>query len=203
MGLIKLKETPIEKELNPIIALIILITVTVIVSIGVAVWVGTLSFGDTTKINFHAQIYSTNHDIGVLNENAIFDISIENNLNESRKFDVSVSVEERQIYSETVELMGLEKRNIVINQRLRLPGLWAIRIFEGNKLWSSNSFTTLANDEEAELEIARIDQINSNNNLLSNFLIVVIFALVVVAVLFLFLKIGHKKVFRLLFGRKV
>ncbi|MEJ2241887.1 MAG: hypothetical protein P8Y18_07075 [Candidatus Bathyarchaeota archaeon] len=194
----KLKESPIEKEFNPIIASIILIVVIVIVSIGIAVWVGSLTFGDTTKINFHAQIYSTNDNIGVLNERAIFDISIENYLNETRKFSIFVTAEEGQVYNETVELSRLEKRNMVVNQRLRFTGSWTIKVFEGNKQWYDYSFITFANNEEADLEITRIDQINSNNNLISNFLIVAILILILGVVIFLFLKIHHKKSIRIL-----
>ncbi|MEJ2271775.1 MAG: hypothetical protein P8X91_04700 [Candidatus Bathyarchaeota archaeon] len=188
-----MKETPIEKELNPIISLIILIVVTVVVSIGVAVWVGSLTIGDTTKINFHAQIYSTNHNIGVLNEDAIFDILIENNSNVSKRFNIFVSSDETQVYTETVELIGLEKRNIVVNQKLLFTGSWEIKIFEENKLLGSHSFTTMANDVEAEKEITRIDTINSNNNLLSNILIIVISALILSVVIFWFLKKHNKK----------
>ena len=198
-----MKESPIDKEFNPIIASIILIVVIVIVSIGIAIWVGSLTFGDTTKINFHAQIYSTNDKVGVLNERAIFDISIENYLNKTRKFDVIVTAEEGQVYNETVELSGLEKRNIVVNQRLRFTGSWTIKIFEENKLWYNYLFTTFVTDEEADLEITRIDQINSNNNLISNLLIVAIIVLISGVVSFLFLKIRHKKPIRLLIEKKV
>ncbi|MEJ2280940.1 MAG: hypothetical protein P8X97_03360 [Candidatus Bathyarchaeota archaeon] len=188
-----MKESSIDKEFNPIIASIILIVVIIIGSIGIAIWVGSLTFGDTTKINFHAQIYSTNDNIGVLNERAIFDISIENYLNETRKFSVIVTAEEGQVYNENVELSGLEKRNIVVNQRLRFTGSWTIKIIEENKLWYNYLFTTFVTDEEADLEITRIDQINSNNNLISNLLIVAIIVIISGVVSFLFLKIRHKK----------
>lgn len=188
-----MKETPIERELNPILAFTILILVTVIVSVGIAVLIGSLSFGESTKINFHAQIYSTNHDIAILNERAIFNIWIENNLNESRKFNIFLSAEERQVYNETVTLMELEKRNVVVNQRLRFTGFWTINVFEENKLWYSHSFTTLANEEEAELEINRIDEINSTNDLFFNLLIIGIFALILGIIVFWFLRIHHRK----------
>jgi hypothetical protein len=189
----KLKETPIENELNPIIAFTILILITVIVSISIAVWVGSLSFGESTEINFHAQIYSTNHDIGILNEQAIFDISIENMLNTSRKFSIFVSADERKVYEETIELIELEKRNVVVNQKLRFIGLWTIEIFEENKIWYNYSFTTLANEEEAELDINRIDKIESTNNLLSNLGIVIVSALIVGIAVFWLYKYVIKK----------
>jgi len=181
-----------EKEFSSTIALIILIIVTIIVAITVAVWLGSLTFEDPTKMNIHPQIYSAKHDIGVLNEYAIFDISIENNLKENRKFIIVLSAEENDVYIETVELIGLEKRNIVINQRLLLTGLWTIRILEENKIMEQYSFVTLPNDVEAELEITQIDQTNFNNNLLANILIVLVSLIIIGLVLFWFFKVRHK-----------
>ncbi|KON34554.1 hypothetical protein AC477_00435 [miscellaneous Crenarchaeota group-1 archaeon SG8-32-1] len=187
-----MKEISDEKEFSSTIALIMLIVVTIIVAITVAVWLGSLTFEDPTKINIHQQIYSAKHDVGILNEYAIFEISIENNLEETRKFVIVVSAEENDVYSETVELVGLEKRNIVINQRLFLTGLWTLKIFEENKIMDQYSFVTLSNDVEAELEITQIDQNNFNNNLLTNILIVLVALLIVGIVSFWFFKVRHK-----------
>ena len=187
-----MKEISDEKEFSSTIALIMLIVVTIIVAITVAVWLGSLTFEDPTKINIHQQIYSAKHDVGILNEYAIFEISIENNLEETRKFVIVVSAEENDVYSETVELVGLEKRNIVINQRLFLTGLWTLKIFEENKIMDQYSFVTLSNDVEAELEITQIDQNNFNNNLLTNILIVLVALLIVGIVSYWFFKVRHK-----------
>lgn len=181
-----------EKEFSSTIALIILIVVTIIVGITVAVWLGSLTFEDPTKINIHQQIYSAKHNVGILNEYAIFEISIENNLEENRKFVIVVSAEENDVYSETVELVGLEKRNIVINQKLFLTGLWTLKIFEENKIMDQYSFVTLSNDVEAELEITQIDQNNFNKNLLTNILIVLVALLIVGIVSFWFFKVRQK-----------
>lgn len=187
-----MKEISDEKEFSSTIALIMLIVVTIIVAITVAVWLGSLTFEDPTKINIHQQIYSAKHDVGILNEYAIFEISIENNLEETRKFVIVVSAEENDVYSETVELVGFEKRNIVINQRLFLTGLWTLKIFEENKIMDQYSFVTLSNDVEAELEITQIDQNNFNNNLLTNILIVLVALLIVGIVSYWFFKVRHK-----------
>ena len=187
-----MKEISNEKEFNSTISLIIIVAVTVIVAITVAVWLGSLTFEDPTITNIHPQIYSSNHDVGVLNEYAIFDILIENNLNENRKFNIVVSANENYVYSETVELIGLEKRDIVINQKLFYTGFWTIKIFEENKVMDQYSFLTLANDVEAELEIIQIDQTNFNNNLLTNILIVLVSFIIVGIVSFWFFKVRHK-----------
>ncbi len=187
-----MKEISEETEFNSAIALIILIAVTIIVAITVAVWLGSLTIEDPTKINIHSQIYSTNHDVGVLNEYAIFDISIGNNLNENRRFNIVVGADENEVYSETVELVGLEKRNIVINQRLLFTGLWTIKIFEENKIMDQYTFVTLTNDVEAELEITRIDQTNFINNLLINILIVLVFFIIVGIFSFWFFKVRRR-----------
>jgi flagellar basal body-associated protein FliL len=187
-----MKEISEETEFSSAIALIILIVVTITVAITVAVWLGSLSIEDPTKINIHSQIYSTNHDVGVLNEDAIFDIWIENNLKENRRFNIVLGIEENEVYSETVELVGLEKRNMVINQRLFFTGSWTIKIFEENKIMDQYSFVTLPNDVEAELEITRIDQTNFINNLLINILIVLVFFIIVGVVTFWFFKVRRK-----------
>ena len=189
-----MKEIPNKKELSPIIASIILIAVTVTVAIAVAAWMSSLTIGVPTKIEIHSQIYSADHNIGVLNENAIFDISIENAVKETREFNILVSAEENEVYNETVELIGLEKRNIIINQKLLFTGLWTIKIFEENKIVDGYSFVTMTNDVEAELEITEIDKINFNNNLLTISLIVLVFTLILGIVSFWFVKVRGKKV---------
>ena len=187
-----MKEISEETDFSSAIALIILIIVTIIVAITVAVWLGSLTIENPTKINIHSQIYSTNHNVGVLNEHAIFDISIENNLNETRRFNIVVSAEENEVYSETVELFGLEKRKIVINQRLLFTGRWTIKIFEENKIMDQYSFVTLPNDVEAEFEITQIEHNNFINHSLINILIVLFFFLIVGTVSFWVFKVRRR-----------
>ena len=187
-----MKEISEETDFSSAIALIILITVTIIVAITVAVWLGSLTIENPTKINIHSQIYSTNHNVGVLNEHAIFDISIENNLNETRRFNIVVSAEENEVYSETIELVRLEKRKIVINQRLLFTGPWTIKIFEENKIMDQYSFVTLPNDVEAELKITQIDHNNFINHSLINILIFLFFFIIVGTVSFWVFKVRRR-----------
>lgn len=154
-----------KKALSPVVAAIILIAVTVAVAIAVAAWMGALNIGfmdSNTKIEIDPQIYSANYNFGVLNEDAIFDISIENCVNKSRVFNVIVSVGEHETFNETIEIMGLATKNLKINQKLLFSGLWTIAIFEENKIVDGYSFVTLANNAEANLKITQMDNIKIN-----------------------------------------
>ena len=183
-----------EKAHNRVVEAIILIAVTVAVSIAVAAFMGALTITFSTGIEINPQIYSVDYNFGVLNENAVFDISIENSLNESRKFNIVVSAEENEVYSEPIEIIGLEKRNIIINQKLLFSGLWTIKIFEENKIIDSYSFVTLINKAEADLKITQMDNINFNNNLSSISLIVSVSTLILGILSFWYLKVRVKKV---------
>jgi hypothetical protein len=156
-----------EKAVKPVVAAIILIAVTVAVSVTVAAWMGSLTFTfmSSTKIEIEPQIYSVTHNFGVLNEDAIFDISIENRANKSRTFNIIVSANENEIFNETVEIMSGAKRNLSIYQKLLFSGLWKIAIFEGNKFVDGYSFVTLTNTVEADLKINQNNNINLSNTL--------------------------------------
>jgi hypothetical protein len=177
--------------MKEITSAILMITVAIIITIITAAWIGHIGF--SAKIEIDAQIYAANYNFGVLNEDARFDISIENSLNKSRIFNVIVSADEHEIFNETIEIMGLATRNLTINQKLLFTGLWTITVFEENKIVDGYSFVTVANNAEADLKITQIDNINFNNNLSIISLIVSISSLILGIVSFWYVKVRVKK----------
>jgi len=144
---------------SSIVALTIIV---VILAIFVILSAGLLTF-KTSVIK--AKIYSPDNNIGVLNEEGVFDITIENHVNTTRTFAVIIDADGHVLFNETVAIGAVSSRNLTITQKLIFTGLWAIELQENGRIIDSYSFTTLTNKAEADMQINQLNNVRFNNNL--------------------------------------
>lgn len=179
-----------EKALSAVVAAIILISVTIVVSIVVAAWMGALTFsfiGGDLAVKINARIYSANHNIAVLNEEAVFDIAIENNVNSTRKIDVLVGADEYVLFNETIVIEPVSSKNLTITQKLIFLGLWTIQFFEDRRIFDGEdkeivggySFITVVNKAEADMKITQLDNIKLDMTLSIGAIIISILSAIV------------------------
>lgn len=155
-----------KKALSPVAAVIILIAVTVAVSIAVAAWMGVITFPkEDLGVRVNARIYSANHNIGVLNEDGIFDIFIENYVNSRKTINIVVDADEHVLFNETVVIEAVSSKNLTINRKLIFLGLWTIKFYEDKEIVGGYSFITVVNKAEADMKITQLDNITLNTNL--------------------------------------
>lgn len=169
-----------KKALSTPVAAIILIVVTVAVSIAVAAWIGTLTFTwQDFVVKVDSKIYSADHNIGLLNEEGIFDIFIENKANSNSTINVIIVANEIQLFNETVIIEPMSSKNFTIPQKLIYLGTWRIELVKDKKIIYGYSFVTMLNKAEADMKITELDRMNRNEFRSSMALFVSIGSLVV------------------------
>lgn len=157
-----------NKALSPVIAAIILIVVVIAVGIAVAAWMGALTFtfmARDLESRVDVRIYSTENNIGVLNEDAIFNVTVKNYVNKTRTINIVIGADEDVAYNETVIIEPFSSKSVIISQRLVFLGPWKIELTEGEKIIGGYSFVTELNKAEAEMRITQLDNIRLNNTL--------------------------------------
>jgi len=158
---------------------------------------GALTFeyqGVDLVVAVDAGIYSVNNNIGVLNEDAVFDISIENYVNSSRTINLVIDAGQQVLLNETVVIEALSSKNLTVTQRLIFLGLWTIKFYEDKEIsdiqqFSSDkeivggySFVTVVNEAEADMRITQLNNIKLNTNLSIFAIFISILSVVVSAV---------------------
>jgi len=157
-----------SKALSPVVATITLIVVVVAVSIAVAAWMGALTLpfvASDLESRVDARIYSSENNIGVLNEDGIFDVAVKNYANKTRTINIVINAGEHVLYNEAVAIEPLSSKNVNITQRLVFLGTWTIELYEGKKVVGGYSFVTELNEAEAEMRITQLDNIRLNTTL--------------------------------------
>lgn len=124
-------------------------------------------------VEVEARIYSANHNIGVLNEEAVFVISIRNDANSTRKINVVIEADEHVPYNKTIVIEPVSSTNFTITQKLLFLGSWYIQFFEDREVFDGKdreiaggySFITVVNEAEAEMKITQLDNMKLDRTL--------------------------------------
>ncbi|MEM1554525.1 MAG: hypothetical protein QXU09_02270 [Thermoproteota archaeon] len=158
---------------------VIIVAVGITTAVAVTLWMTGLvgafmGYIEKIDVDVDIKIYSTTHNIGVLNEEAVFNIVIRNLYNSIKMVNIVIEAEGLVLFNETVAMKPLSSKNLTINQKLIYTGLWTIRFFEDKKMIHGHSFITVVNRSEADVRI------NQWNDILINRVISII-ALVISA----------------------
>jgi hypothetical protein len=129
----------------------------------VVLFAGLISPALTASIK--ARIYSPDNNIGVLNEEGIFNITIQNHVNIPRTFTVIIDADGHMLLNETITTEAMASRNLTITQKLIFTGLWTIKLQENGRIIDSYSFITLTNKVEADMQINQLNNMKFNNTL--------------------------------------
>lgn len=172
-----------KKAISLVVVAIILLCVAVSVALLTIAWMGALTVtfpvDDDSKISaeIYAKIHSASHNLGVLNEEAQFDIFIENYANVSRTINIVVDANNHVLSNETVVIEALSSRSLTIKYKLISLGSWTIKIYAdeaivdgqqfytGLRIVEGYSFITVANRAEADMRMNQWDAIRFNTNL--------------------------------------
>jgi uncharacterized membrane protein len=141
----------------------LLLVVVIVFAILVALFAGLIGPAFTTSIK--TQIYSPDNNIGVLNEEGVFNITIQNHVNTSRTFAVIIDADGHVLLNETITTEAMASRNLIITQKLIFTGLWAIELQENGIIIDGYSFTTLTSKVEADMQINQLNNVKFNNTL--------------------------------------
>jgi len=201
-------ETPgNRKAISPVVAVIILIAVAVSASIVVAAWMGVLTFTfiatDEFDVEIGARIYSPQHNIGVLNEDGEFNISIKNLATSTRAVNVILVANENILFNETVAVESGSLEKLYITQKLIYSGSWRIEVttdkditegyFKGKvkAFVDGYSFITLTNEAEADWNIVQLHNMNLNTNISIVSLLISILSMIVSTINIIYVKKRH------------
>jgi hypothetical protein len=148
--------------ITEVIMIAVGITINIAVMLGMTGLIGGFMGYPKLVVKVDVKIYSAYHNIGVLNEDGVFDITIRNPYNSTKKINVIIEAEGFVLYNESIVIEPSSFKNLTINQRLIYLGLWTIRLVEGGKLIYGYSFMTVLNRSEADIRIRQLDDINRN-----------------------------------------
>jgi len=156
-----------KRALSPVVATVILIAVTVLVSIAIAAWMGALTVGITSamEVNITPNIYSDTHNIGVLNENAVFVINIKNKSSELKNITILITTQEGNLFNEEISVKEKSENTTIINQKLLCVGSWIVKVLSmDSAIIESYSFVTVTNGIDADIQINALNNIQDAKN---------------------------------------
>ncbi|MEM3660242.1 MAG: carboxypeptidase-like regulatory domain-containing protein [Thermoproteota archaeon] len=144
-----------------------IIIVAIIIAIGVTLLMSGLIgifLGESKKIvvKVDVKIYSPITNIGVLNEEAVFNFFIQNLYNSTKMVNIVIKAQDIIIYNETVAIEPGSSKNMSITQKLIYTGLWTIQLFVDEEMIYSHSFETVVNRSEADVRINQWNDIVLN-----------------------------------------
>lgn len=147
----------------PSTKVIFAIVVVIVLAILTCLFTGWIGPAFTTSIK--AQIYSPDNNIGVLNEEGVLNITIQNHSNMPRTFTIIMNANGHILLNETITIEAMGSRSLTITQKLLFTGLWMIELKENERIIDSYSFITLTNKVEADMQINQLNNMKFNNAL--------------------------------------
>lgn len=161
-----------ERAISNEMAAVIMVAISIVATIGVAYFfLGLTSLVPSLEVNIDPRIYSVNSNIGVLNEEATFRVSLKNNGNYTREITTTIAAEDSVLVNTTVDVDPESAKNQTITQKLIYPGTWIIRVFsEDHETLDSYSFITVTNSIDADMQINALSNVQDikNSSIFSN-----------------------------------
>jgi len=156
----------------------VLIIITVILAVLTAAWMGIQHYRPF-GVTITPTIYSSENNIGVLNELAIFKMKIWNELPTPEDLEITVTANDEVILNKTITIDANSSRNETVTQKVSNIGMWIVRANHKQETIDSYSFKTLTNTIEADIEIEALENIRKSANESSIILLVGIGGLIV------------------------
>lgn len=154
---------PIRAGMSPVLATIILISITLIAAIGVAGFVFGLFGSFAITVNPSAQVtphlYASASNVGIVNEIANFTVSVNNPYTASQNAFVVISSGGHVYQNLTYEIGPKTTGPISFSQELRQPGIWEVDAYMNKAIIGSYTFDVELNTDQAQL---KIDQFGLN-----------------------------------------
>ena len=141
----------------------LLIIITVILAVLTAGWMVPQPYRPV-GLTITPTIYSSENNLGVLNEMAIFELRIWNEMPTPEDLEITVTANDELILSKTIRIDANSSRNETITQRLSNIGMWIVKTNHNQETIDSYSFKTLTNTIEADIEIEALENIRKSAN---------------------------------------
>jgi hypothetical protein len=127
---------------------------------------GLMGITTSNPVIINPTIYSPNDNIGILNEQATFNITIHNSHKENLEVKIQISGDGNVIVNDTHIIPPESTDNEVIVQKLSYTGLWVVRVLSQDpKIGETYSFTTLTNNVEADGQIYALKNTQNQQDL--------------------------------------
>ncbi len=154
-----------KKGVSLFLASLVLIVIFSIVVFMVTYWTGITGFPSGIELNIHPKIYSPKSNIGVLNEESVFNIIIKNYENYSQEIIIRFKSDTIYVSNQTLYIDANKSMNVSLSQKLIYPGIWIIETLNEDKILESYSFLVVINRGEADTKINQWNNIKFNKNL--------------------------------------
>jgi len=155
--------------MSQVLATVILVAITLIAAVGIATYVfgifgNAASPGVTASIS--PQIYNTPNNVGLLNEEANFTVTITNPLKSTQQGNITISKGDVMVQRATFTVMGGTTRTTSFSQELTDTGIWIVAAnINGSIVPHSYSFDVATNPDDANFLIHQYEQIQLTNEL--------------------------------------
>lgn len=149
------------------------------------------------EVDVNPRIYDPKNNIGVLNEEAVFDISIRNYANFSKTISVVVNDEDHVLVNKTFAVEPESTQNKNITQKLISTGLWTVKVVDLSSkygpLIESYSFVSVINKAEADVKINQHNEIQFNKTLSITAIVIAVLSLIANVVLGIYARKQYTK----------
>jgi len=105
------------------------------------------------SVNLDVKIYSSDQNIGVLNEDALFNVTFSNNLNFNQSMRITITAGNVLLKNLSVTLEPETSKNVTFTQKLESLGEWKTKVLRDNETVTSYCFLVVLNDGEANFRI--------------------------------------------------
>lgn len=153
-----------KRAISKVVTTTILVAILIVAVSAVGYWM--LGVGvPSLEVNIDPRIYSANNNIGVLNEEATFRVSLKNNGDYTRETTINITAEDSTLVNTTVNVDPKSGKNQTITQKLIYPGTWIIRVLsEDQETLDSYSFITVTNSIDADMQINALSNVQDIKN---------------------------------------
>ena len=136
-----------KKDISSFVSVLLIVAIAVAAALTMYTWTTSTVTKQAPVVTIHPKIYSPNHNIGVLNEVAVFNVTVENRANTDKRLRLIISGGGFTFKNETFVVKAANTTTYSIKFKLLYPGTWTVKVTDtrGNILegYSSVSYTHL------------------------------------------------------------
>ena len=160
----KVKNSHEHSQVSPFTATIILVALSIIIVLFLTSWwSGAIEPSTDIRVNINTKIYNPEHNIGILNEEVVFNIYIINYENFTRMINVEIIADDYFEKNRILNLEAMESMNVSITEKLIYPRIWTIKVLdEDENELDGYSFLVAINKGEANIKVSQWDDIKFN-----------------------------------------
>jgi len=135
------------------------------------------------SVNLDVKIYDSKQNIGVLNEDAFFNVTFRNHGNFNQSMRIAITAGNVLLKNLTVTLEPETSKNVTFTQKLDSLGEWKVEVLDkDNETVTSYSFLVVLNEGEANFRINQWNNAQYSKNLATISTVVAVTSLTISAI---------------------